>query len=66
MLKRLRKWSAVRSYMKRLGPDLKKRYGRRKLYSAAQVKRTIESGGYSMDYICYALCMYCSLGDFAE
>jgi hypothetical protein len=66
MLSRVRKWLAIRSYAKRLGADLRKRYGKRKNYTSGQVKRTAELGGYNLDYLCYALCMYCSLGEFSD
>ncbi len=66
MLDSVRKWLAVRSYAKGLGAELKKRYGKQKHYTAAQVKRTAEQGRYNIDYLCYALCMYCSPGEFAD
>jgi hypothetical protein len=66
MLDSVRKWLAVRSYAKGLGIELKKRYGKQTHYTAAQVKRTAEQGRYNIDYLCYALCMYCSLGDFND
>jgi hypothetical protein len=66
MLDGVRKWFAVRSYAKGLGAELKKRYGEQKQYTPAQVKRTAEQGGYNVNYLCYALCMYCGPSDFAE
>ena len=52
MLKTVRKWLALRSYAKGLGADLRKRYGKQKKYTSAQVKRTAEVGGYNLDYLC--------------
>jgi hypothetical protein len=65
MFKAVRK-CAIRSYAKKLGPKLRERYGREKKYTPAQVKRTIEEGGYSIDYLCYALAMYCDYPAFTD
>jgi hypothetical protein len=64
MLRSARKWIAIRRYVKGLGPELRRRYGRSKRYTPAQVKRTIEQRGYSREWTCYALCMYCGRRDF--
>ena len=64
MLRSARKWIAIRRYVKGLGPELRRRYGRSKRYTPAQVKRTIEQRGYSREWMCYALCMYCGRRDF--
>jgi hypothetical protein len=64
MLRSARKWIAIRRYVKSLGPELRRRYGRAKRYTPAQVKSTIEQRGYSTEWTCYALCMYCGRRDF--
>ena len=64
MLRGARKWIAIRRYVRGLGPELRRRYGRAKRYTPAQVKRTIEQRGYSAEWMCYALCMYCDRRDF--
>jgi hypothetical protein len=64
MFEGIRRWVAVRSYAKSLGPKLKERYGENKHYTPAQVKRTAEECGYNTDYLCMALCMYCTYPDF--
>jgi hypothetical protein len=66
MLKSVQKWLALRSYAKGLGADLKRRYGKQKHYTAAQVRRTAELRRYNIAYLCYALCIYCTPGEFAE
>jgi hypothetical protein len=66
MLQSIRKWFAIRSYAKSLGPKLRERYGTEKKYTPAQVKRTIKEGSYNVDYMCYALCMYCDYPSFTE
>jgi len=60
----VRKWLAICSYRKRLGRKLIERYGRARSYTPAQVKRTIQQGGFSVDYTCYALSMYCDRAAF--
>lgn len=66
MLKYIQKWFALRSYVKSLGKKLRERYGSAKKYTLTQVKATIEECGYSVDWMCYALCMYCDYADFMD
>ena len=66
MIREARKWIAIRRYVKGLGPDLRKRYGRSKRYTPAQVKRTVQDRHYNADWLCFALCIYCSRRDFDE
>ena len=64
MLEGARKWIAIRRYVKGLGPELRKRYGRANQYTPAVVKRTVEERGYNQNCLCYALAIYCSRQDF--
>ena len=64
MFEGIKKWFAVRSYAKSLGPKLQERYGKQQHYTPAQVQRTAQEGGYNQDFLCYALCMYCTMPDF--
>ena len=64
MLRSARKWIAIRRYAKSLGPELQRQYGRAKHYTPAQVKRVVEQRRYSIDWLCFALCMYCGRSDF--
>lgn len=64
MLRSVRKWIAIRRYAKRFGRLLRERYGKQKYYTPAQVKRTAETNGYNANYLCWALCMYCTRSDF--
>ncbi len=54
-----RKWLAIRSYRNGLRTMLRERYGAGPRYTPAQVLRTIDAGGFSANYACYAICMYC-------
>ena len=49
MIRSARQWIAIRRYVKRLGPELRQRYGRAKRYTPAQVKNTMERRGYSTE-----------------
>ena len=58
------KKEAVRQYLGKVGPDLRKKYGKRDSYSPEQVRRSVEDQGLGIDYLCFAYCMYCSPYDF--
>lgn len=64
MLDDVRKWFAIRSYIKKLGPELRRRYGAQSKYSPAQVRATIQSKRFDADRGCYAMAMYCDRADF--
>ena len=59
-----RKNKAIKSYIKKLGRDLSRRYGRSKLYTSGQVERTIHEEGYNWRHICYAHALYTSFEQF--
>ena len=59
------KKEAVRVYLGKVGPDLRRKHGKRSSYSPEQVRRSVESQGLGVDYMCFAYCMYCSPADFA-
>ena len=61
---RWRKRKAIKSYIRKLGPLLVKRYGKQHTYTAAQVKRTVDENGFNADYVCYAYSTYLSPADF--
>lgn len=65
MLQAIRKWFALRSYRK-LGPKLRKRYGRQESYTSDQVTQTMATEGYDTTYLPYALSMYCSASEFSN
>src|SRR6476646_10246817 len=55
---------ALRSYRRKLGPALIRRYGRELHYTVAQVRKTAETLGLNRDWLCYAYADYCSRDDF--
>lgn len=64
MIRRIKKYFAIRSYVRRLGPQLVRRFGKRRFYTPQQVRTAVRGGGFSEDDICYAYSMFCSLEDF--
>src|SRR5262249_29416448 len=58
------KKEAVRQYLGKVGPDLRKKYGKQSHYSPEQVRRSVEEQGLGIDYLCFAYCMYCTPYDF--
>lgn len=58
-----RRWM-LRSYRRRLGPALRKRYGRQTTYTPGQVRRTAYEIGCPTQDLCFAYSMYCSREDF--
>ncbi|MBF2001696.1 MAG: hypothetical protein IGS50_13360 [Synechococcales cyanobacterium C42_A2020_086] len=66
MMQRIQKWFAIRNYAKKLGPQLRKRYGASRYYTPEQVKATVRACGLNLDWVCYALCMYCDRDSFIQ
>ena len=66
MIQRIQKWFAIRNYAKKLGCNLRQRYGASRYYSPGQVKTTIMKSEFSSDWLCYALCMYCDFDSFTR
>jgi hypothetical protein len=60
----IRKRLTLRSYRRKLGPALVKRYGRERFYSVNQIRTTVDKLGLNTDYICYAYAEYCTRDDF--
>ena len=61
-----RKNKAIKSYIKNLGGDLARRYGKSKLYTSGQVERTIHEEGYNWKHICYAHALFTSMKQFNQ
>lgn len=57
--------AAARGFIRDLGPELRRRHGRRKHYSPAQVQAASKDRGLMWDWDCLAYCLYCSPGDFS-
>jgi len=64
MFKLFRKRRAMRAYRRQLGVKLRKRYGREKHYTPEQVRTTAISSNLGVDYLCFALAMYCDRDAF--
>lgn len=58
------KKEAVREYLGKVGPDLRKKHGKQRHYSPEQVRRSVEDQGLGVDYLCFAYCLYCTPADF--
>lgn len=55
---------AIKKYAKKLGPVLKKRYGKSKHYTPGQIKTATTKARLSHDHICYAYAMYMDKANF--
>lgn len=60
------KYGAIRVYARRIGRLLQAKYGKQETYTPVQVKTTIVEWGYSTNYDCFGLAMYCNDLDFTE
>ncbi len=58
MFERIKKYVALKSYINKLGPLLKARYGKLKSYTPKQIKKTISIYGINDYYIGYAYAMF--------
>jgi hypothetical protein len=58
------KKEAVQGYITRLGPELRQRFGKSEQYTPEQVKETALATALSIDYICWAYVIFCSVHDF--
>ena len=61
-----RRNKAIRLYAQRLSRLLQAKYGKQETYTPAQVKTTMKEWGYSLDYFCYGLAMYCDPIEFND
>lgn len=63
-MRAIRRYFALRSYVKRLSVDLKRRFGLKPFYTIDHVTKAIDRGGYSKDFVAYAHATFCSHEDF--
>jgi hypothetical protein len=54
------KKQAVKTYIRDLGPELQKKYGKKPHYTPEQVRETALVSALSVDYMCWAYLLYCS------
>ena len=64
MIRHIKRYLAIRSYVRRLSLELVRRFGQRSLYSIEQVSQAVQRGGYSSAFIAYAHAAFCSESDF--
>ena len=64
MIQYIKRYVAVRSYVRRLSHDLVRRFGKRSFYSIEQVTQSVQRGKFSVDFIAYAHAAFCSESDF--
>ena len=62
-MRAIRKYSAIRSCVKRLGKDLRRRFGLKPFYTIDHVTKAVERG-YKKDFVAYAHAIFCSREDF--
>ena len=60
----IRRRRAINIYAKRLGPLLKRRYGRSGKYTAGQIRQTATNAGMPLSDICFAYAMFMNQKDF--
>ncbi len=59
-----KKRRAIKGFVRDMGPELRKRYGRKSHYTPDEVKQTGRELRSNQDYFPYALCLFCSQADF--
>ena len=64
MIRHLKRYLAIRSYMHRLSGELRRRFDTRRYYSVEMVTQAVQRGGLSSAFIAYAHAAYCSEKDF--
>ena len=60
MIRQIKQYLAIRSYVRRLSLELVRRFGKKPFYSIEQVTQAAERGGYSAAFIAYAHAAFCS------
>jgi hypothetical protein len=64
MIRHVKRYFAIRSYVRRLGAELVRRFGKREFYSVEQVTQAVQRGKFSAAFIAYAHATFCSQTDF--
>ena len=64
MIRQLKRYLAIRSYMHRLSRELLQRYDKRSYYSVEMVTHAVQRGGLSTAFVAYAHAAFCSEQDF--
>src|SRR4051812_15024981 len=64
MLRAIKRYLAIRQYVRRLSQELARRFGRKTFYSIDEVTKAVARGGFTNVYIAYAHAAYCSPQEF--
>ena|SRR5436190_14182450 len=64
MIRHIKQYLAVRSYMRGLSQDLVRRFGKKSLYTVQQVTQAVERGKFSAAFIAYSHAAFCCQADF--
>jgi hypothetical protein len=64
MIRHIKRYFAIRSYLRRLSGDLVRRFGRRALYKIEHVTQAVQRGKFSAAFIAHAHAIFCSREDF--
>jgi hypothetical protein len=66
MLERIKKHFALQAYVKKLGPLLRKKFGKNESYTPGQVKTTVQINNLNEKYSCYAYVLFCKQSGFNQ
>jgi len=58
------KKKAISSYLTKLGPAMRQKYGKQKYYAPEQIRETALQQALSIDYVCWAYVLFASTSDF--
>src|SRR5271155_4552601 len=64
MIRHIKRYLAIRSYMLRLSQELVRRFDKRSFYPIEQVTQAVQRGKFSAAFIAYAHAAFCSQSDF--
>ena len=64
MIRYIKRYLAIRSYMRRLSQDLVRRFDTHPFYPVEHVTQAVQRGGFSAAFIAYAHAAFCSQADF--
>ena len=64
MIRHIKRYLAIRSYMLRLSRELVRRFGKQSHYTVEHVTQAVQRGGLSSAFIAYAHAAFCKQTDF--
>jgi hypothetical protein len=64
MIRHIKRYLAIRSYMLRLSRELVRRFGKQPHYTVEHVTQAVQRGGLSAAFIAYAHAAFCKQADF--